>query len=225
MINIRFGLPKKEVVNKEKFPDQPVVTMEAVEDKGHNRRFVLNKKAVELLNVVPGESHIAFAFDGMNAAYISNNMTEDSFLLGKNKAFSNKKYYDHITKIYSLDLSYDNYFELTDAIPVGDTTVYRMKHVQIDEAPVRTDNPVTDKEIEHLVEEEARHVDRRDWGFWNGRSGFARCGRRPFESYGTLWDSNVYGSRSYCANPLRHTGRYVELWCCNVLRDDRGASI
>ena len=151
---ISFGIPKRVVESKERYPETPVVTLEKVEDKGHNRRFVLNKKAIQLLQVIPGVSHIAFAFDGMNAAYISKNSTEDSFLLGKNMAFSNKKYYEHICKIYGLDSSTDSDFELTDEINVGGVLVYRMKHIVSEAVPVVHNNPVVDKEIEHLVEQE-----------------------------------------------------------------------
>lgn len=55
---IQFGIPKRVVENKERYPDTPVITMERVEDKGFNRRFVLNNKAIELLQVIPGISQV-----------------------------------------------------------------------------------------------------------------------------------------------------------------------
>jgi len=39
---IQFGIPKREVTNKEKYPEIPVLKMELVQDKGFNRRFSLN---------------------------------------------------------------------------------------------------------------------------------------------------------------------------------------
>lgn len=153
-MNIRFGLPKREVVNKEKYPTTPVLTMEHVEDKGFNRRFVLNKKAIELLGIEPGVNYVSFAYDGDNTAYIANAMEEDSILIGKNKAFSSKKHYEQISKIYKLQSNIDNDFELTDPINLGNVTIYRMKLLNFDDYAVVINNPVVDKEIEHLVEQE-----------------------------------------------------------------------
>ena len=147
---IQFGIPKRVVENKERYPDTPVITMERVEDKGFNRRFVLNNKAIELLQVIPGISQVCFAFDGENSAYISKNATEDSLMVGKNMAFSNKKYYEYISKMYKLNSNEDNDFELTDVISVGDVVVYRMKHLNSCN-PIEERNPVLDKEIEHIT--------------------------------------------------------------------------
>lgn len=152
-MNIRFGLPKKEVVNKEKF-NVPVLTMEHVEDKGFNRRFVLNKKAIELLGIEPGVSYVAFAFDGENTSYLANTVEEDSILVGKNMAFSNKKHYEYIAKIYKLQSNVDNNFELIDPIQLGDVTIYRMKLIQENEVTTEHNSPIVDKEIQHLVEGE-----------------------------------------------------------------------
>jgi len=153
-MSIIFGIPRKEIINKEKYPNQPVLTMLAVEDKGFNRKFVLNKKAVDLLQLIPGISHVAFAFDGEGSAYVSKNNTEDSFLLGKNIAFSNKKYYEYIVKIYGLDSAMDSDFELIDPVAIGDIIVYRMKYIVPGVVFVPHVNPVIDKEVEHLAEEE-----------------------------------------------------------------------
>ena len=151
-MNIRFGLPKREIVSKERYPETPVLTMEKVEGQGFNRRFTLNKKAVDLLQLIPGISSVIFAFD--EDAYISKYESEDSVLLGKNMAFSNKKYYEHIAKMYNLDQSQDSDFELTDAITVGDAIVYRMQYITPEVVFTPHTSPIIDKEIEHLVEVE-----------------------------------------------------------------------
>lgn len=150
-MSIHFGIPKREIVSKEKYPSLPVLTMEHVEDKGFNRRFVLNEKAIQLLQVIPGVSQVIFAFDGDGEAYISKYTSEDSVLVGKNMAFSNKKYYDHISKLYKLQSNVDNEFELTDAINVGDSVIFRMKFINPSEAIATVPNPVVEKEIEHMV--------------------------------------------------------------------------
>lgn len=155
-MNIRFGLPKKEVVNKEMFPDTPVLTMERVEDKGFNRRFILNKKALELLNIVPGVDKIAFAFDGINEKiYIAKLDSEDSIVVSKNRAFSNKKYYEYITKFKQLDSGKDNYFELTNFVDILGVTSYEIVPISENKELTKIVNPILDKEIEHMIEEKS----------------------------------------------------------------------
>lgn len=153
-MSIVFGIPKREVVNKEQYPDVPVLKMELVQDKGFNRRFSLNQKALEILNITPGLHSVIFAFDDTEKkAYIAKHNTEDSVVVGKNQAFSNKRYYEYICKMKDLNSSVDNYFELTNMKSVGDIDVYEL--VQLSTEPESTDNsnPIVDKEIEHLVEE------------------------------------------------------------------------
>lgn len=158
-MSITFGLPKRVVENKEKYPELPVITMEAVKGLGSNRRFVLNKKAIELLDLIPGIHNVIFAFDGEDNAYISKNNTEDSMLLGKNMAFSNKKYYEHIAKIYKLNQAEDNDFELADEIPVVDTFVYRMRHISSKDMFLGEGIPVTDSDVKDLVEAEKAFIE------------------------------------------------------------------
>ena len=155
-MNLRFGVPKKEVVNKEMFPDNPVLTMEHVEDKGFNRRFTLNKKALEVLNITPGEDSVAFAFDGVNEkVYIAKLNSEDSVLVGKNKAFSNKRYYEYIAKFKQLDLNKDNYFELTNPVDILGMEAYEIVLITTNTTENEPVSPIIDKEIEHLTEEKS----------------------------------------------------------------------
>ena len=152
-MNIRFGLPKKEVkINP--LDTIPVLTMELVKGDGYNRRFSLNKRALEVMNINPGESQIIFAFDDTeNKAYLANYSSEDSLLVGKNQAFSNKKYYEYISKTKQLDTSVDNYFELTNPKQVGEIEVYELVELLNIETEVNKPINIVDKEIEHLVEE------------------------------------------------------------------------
>lgn len=130
---IQFGIPEREVINKEKYPEIPVLKMELVQDKGFNRRFSLNQNALEVLNVIPGNSKVIFAFDDTeNKAYIAKHSTEDSVLVGKNKAFSNKRYYEYICKMKDLNSSIDNYFELTNPKTIGDITIYELVQLSTD---------------------------------------------------------------------------------------------
>lgn len=130
---IQFGIPKREITKKEKYPEIPVLTMELVQSKGFNRRFSLNQTALEVLGIIPGTSQVIFAFDDIeNKAYIAKHSTEDSVLVGKNKAFSNKRYYEYICKMKDLNSSIDNYFELTNPKTVGDITIYELVQLSAD---------------------------------------------------------------------------------------------
>ena len=141
-MSIQFGIPKREVTNKEKYPETPVLKMELVQDKGFNRRFSLNQKASEVLNIVPGISQVIFAFDDTeNKAYIAKSSSEDSVLVGKNKAFSNKRYYEYICKMKDLNSEIDNYFELTNPKPLGVLTIYEL--VQLSTDPQTNDSSNT----------------------------------------------------------------------------------
>jgi len=151
-MNIRFGIPKieKPVNPLDKIP---VLTMELVENKGFNRRFMLNSKAIEVLGINPGDDSVSFAFDDVNKkVYIAKLTGEDSVLVGKNKAFSNKKYYEYIAKMKSLISDYNNYFELVNPIDISGITAYELVHIQMDVVETTETNPIVDKEIEHLVE-------------------------------------------------------------------------
>jgi len=153
-MNIRFGLPKKEVKTNP-LDTIPVLTMEHVEDKGFNRRFTLNKKALELLDINPGEDSVAFAFDGINEkVYIAKLNSEDSVLVGKNKAFSNKKYYEYITKFKQLNSNNNNYFKLTNPTDILGITSYELVQISANTESNEVINTILDKEIEHMIEEE-----------------------------------------------------------------------
>ena len=151
---IQFGIPKQRTTRPELFPDTPVVTMQEWEGKGYNKRFVFNKKAVEVMNLEPGLSRINFAFDG-DIAYIAKQPGEDSVLVGKNLSISNKNFYDYIAKIYNLDSSVDNHLELADKLELGDIKAYLLKVINEGEVEKDSDNPfdTVDSETMPLEEE------------------------------------------------------------------------
>lgn len=155
---ITFGIPKREINKKtELFPNTPVVTMLPWEGKGFGKKFQFNNAALEELNVIPGVSRVLFAFDEEDS-YIAKNTTEDSLLVGKNMAFSNKNFYDFLTKRHSLDNSIANHFELTGKVDIGGIDVYMLKTI----IPTTVTIPITPepsavvaKEIEHMDEDMA----------------------------------------------------------------------
>jgi len=176
-MSISFGIPKREVINKERYPDTPVLTMELVQDKGFNRRFSLNQRALELLDIIPGTSNVVFAFDtDTNRIYITKMISSESVMVGKNQAFSNKKYYEYIGNMKKLDLSQDTYFELKEPIDIMGHKSYELVQLEKDLDFQEELNPVVSKEIEHLIEteQENNYVPEEDIPFephghtWNG---------------------------------------------------------
>jgi len=177
-MNIRFGIPKVEKpVNP--LDKIPVLTMELVADKGFNRRFVLNSKALQVLEVEPGIDSIAFAFDDVNnKVYIAKLSSEDSVLVAKNRAFSNKRYYEYVAKMKNLDSKYDNYFELTNPLDISGITAYELVHIQMDSVETIERSPILDKEIEYMFDEEDTTVD---------SIGKVQESEIEFEPHGDIW--------------------------------------
>lgn len=147
-MNIRFGVPKREIIaKKEMFPETAVITMLPWEGKGYNKKFEMNTKAMEMLGINGGADSVSFAFD-KGDAFIAKVVNDDSVLVGKNKAFSNKSYYDYITAIYGLDSSKENYLAIVEKIELPEITVFKLQPI-VPEATEST-RPVIDKEIEHM---------------------------------------------------------------------------
>lgn len=151
-MDIRFGVPKREITaKKEMFPETAVITMLPWEGKGYNKKFEMNTKAVEMLGINAGEDSVSFAFDDGDT-FIAKVVNDDSVLVGKNKAFSNKSYYDYIIKTYKLDNTKENYLELVEKIELPEITIFKLAPIVPEVA--ESTRPIVDKEIEHMVAEE-----------------------------------------------------------------------
>lgn len=150
---ISFGLPKREV-KEEMFPNTPVVTMFAWEGKGFGKKLELNNTALELLDITPGLSKIYFAIDDeTHEIYLGKYNSEDSILVGKNNAISNKKFYDYIINHYALDNTKNNYMVLTESVMLGEFPVFKMLPLNEEIEVAEEKEPIKDVEIAHLVEE------------------------------------------------------------------------
>jgi len=132
-MSIVFGVPTRNVNRKEeKYPDNPVLTLLPLEGKGFGRKFNFNKKALEELNITPGMSYVVFAFDDAQRAYLGiSDAPEDnnSVAVAKNMSFSNKKYYDYISKLFNLDNDIENDFELIHAGNVNGVDLFELNQI------------------------------------------------------------------------------------------------
>lgn len=110
----KFGIPNKRNKKEEKYPHLCVITMVEQPDSNGAYKFVLNKKAIDLLNYhLTGEEQVSFAFDN-NDIYISNttNTEHTGYRVAKQGTFSNVKLYGYIKDLLSLDTTKSNEFIL-----------------------------------------------------------------------------------------------------------------
>ena len=118
MENVNWGVPTKNNRNKktEKW-NTPVITMNAVEKKGSGRKFTFNKSAREALNLVGGESHVAFGFLGDDIyVKVFEKELPATFAFNKSCGFRDVKTFNYIVKKLNLDTNIENelHFDIVD---------------------------------------------------------------------------------------------------------------
>lgn len=122
-MSITFGVPVKKRTKKEpvveKYPDTAVLTMNAKPTKGGGCKFVLNPKALELLdldlNTKPCVS-IAVTLEGddyIPRLAVTTGIDVDQYIVRKNSSFSDKKMHEYLTKKLKLDDTVENEFEIS----------------------------------------------------------------------------------------------------------------
>jgi len=110
MEDVKWGVPSQAKAKKVEKYDTPVVTMAALNKKGANRKLSFNKAAREALNLVGGETNIAFGFNGENSICISTFKKPDAYTFVINKGFGlrDKRTFEYISKILELDSKLEN---------------------------------------------------------------------------------------------------------------------
>lgn len=110
MEDVKWGVPSQAKAKKVEKYDTPVVTMAALSKKGANRKLSFNKAAREALNLVGGETNIAFGFNGENSICISTFKKPDAYTFVINKGFGlrDKRTFEYISKILELDSKLEN---------------------------------------------------------------------------------------------------------------------
>jgi len=125
MQDLNWGVIPTQRSKKEEQFTTPVVTMAALTGKGAGRKISFNRAAQELMNI-QGEDSIIFAFTmSGQQIYVRKSTSEGSFKLTKTCTFSDKKTFEYITKLLSLDNSVENHFDLSIA-NVGQEGVFEL---------------------------------------------------------------------------------------------------
>ncbi len=105
-MELNFGVPKIRQAKEEKYPATGVLILLPTAE-GLGRKFELNKKAIELLDITNTNNQVSFSFSG-DEIYMVN--TSDSGVKGlkvgkTNNGFSDKKHYEFIKKKFNLSES------------------------------------------------------------------------------------------------------------------------
>jgi hypothetical protein len=107
---ISWDIPSQRTRKEEKFGFS-VLTMAALEKAGSNRKMSFNKAAIEELELVGGESVIRVGYKNEDKRVVITKHPE-GFKLARNNSFSDKRTFEYIAKLLSLDVNVENNFEL-----------------------------------------------------------------------------------------------------------------
>lgn len=106
---MNFGVQSKRKVKVEKYPNNAVITLPGVEDKGQNRKIEFNKAARELLGFNEDDyNEVAFSFD-MTDLSINKIINANEFNSGanlkvtKSHSVSNKKHYNELKSRFNVE--------------------------------------------------------------------------------------------------------------------------
>jgi hypothetical protein len=150
MEEISWGVPAQRTRKEEKFK-YSVVTMNALEKAGSNRKFSFNKAAIEELGLVGGESQLSVGYNTKeNRVFIR---VGDGFQVAKNNSFSDKKTFEYIAKLLNLDVNVENNLEV---VVQDNPTIFEL--ILIDEKVSYISDPETMYEAVEIPAEEMKAV-------------------------------------------------------------------
>jgi hypothetical protein len=105
---MEFGVPSKQRVKVEKYPELAVLTLHPHAGAKTSRKIEFNAKAYEVLGLKEGENnHVAFSFDtnnpNLNMIINANDFKMDAALkIAKNGILSNKPHYNEIKSRFNV---------------------------------------------------------------------------------------------------------------------------
>lgn len=166
---MKFGVPNQRPARKsELFPNTPVLTIGISGGKGTARSMTLNSKAVEVLGLADNDATVAFAFEGVDAVFITNGGQEgipDEHKIrvtkGNPRKVSEKRTYTFISeKVFQLDNSIENHLEL-NKVENEDEVVFDAFELKLlsleskeeEKAEEKTEIPSIDEAIADFEEE------------------------------------------------------------------------
>ncbi len=135
----------------------PVVTMSAIEKVGAGRKFSFNKAAQELLGVV-GEDRVSFGFSADRKIIAVRKASGDTgFQLTKTCTISDKRTYDFIAKLLTLNTDFENEFSIE--VLNGLNTLVLMEDAPTEVAPTEEMIQFETTNVGEITEEEDLSAD------------------------------------------------------------------
>lgn len=124
-----FGVPKQtREVRVEKYPDTPVLVMNAVPVGDGNCSFQTNPKLRELLGLtLDGTEMVSIAVaDGVARIAVTTGRDVEQYLVRKNGKFSNKPIHQFVTKALGLNPAVDNEFSVEFDTTQDNLSIYKL---------------------------------------------------------------------------------------------------
>lgn len=168
---LNFGVPNLRTKREEKYPNDGVLTVKALEKKGGGRKIEFNPKAIEMLgiDVENDKNRVAFSFiAGTTKIYIANRTGEDTkqdIKVTKQESISDKRYYEYIKKLLGLDIEGQEDVELKLTNVAGNyngNNVYEVEllsTVDINTTDVVAEHPMTEAQDAPIADETVIPVD------------------------------------------------------------------
>lgn len=113
-MNLEFGVPSQRKTKTDEYAGRTVLIMHKLpEGKKQSRRFELSNDAAESMGYSK-RGNIAVSFDGhdMYLANIDESISEQGMNFTNNFTFSSAKVYKYVAKLYDLDTTVDNIFDV-----------------------------------------------------------------------------------------------------------------
>lgn len=124
-----FGVPKNTREAKvEKYPDTPVLVMNAVPVGDGNCSFQTNPKLRELLGLsLDGTEMVSIAIkDGVARIAVTTGRDVEQYLVRKNGKFSNKPIHQFVAKTLELNTAVDNEFSVEFDTTQDGINIYKL---------------------------------------------------------------------------------------------------
>lgn len=146
-----FGIPTQRSKNEEKHPNQAVLTVQALGEKGTARKIDINTRAAELLGLkLDGSDKVNFAFnmeDDKKVVYFANTTLVENptnIKVTKQATFADKKMHSYLSKVFELDNTKDSELLISDiSDSIGTVTVLEtVVEEPAEEAVVAVEVPV-----------------------------------------------------------------------------------
>ncbi|QDP66107.1 MAG: hypothetical protein GOVbin3661_23 [Prokaryotic dsDNA virus sp.] len=159
MEQVHWGVPSLNKKKEEKY-NTPVITMSALNKKGAGRKLQFNKAAIAALNLVGGNTNIAFGFMPNNEIVVApfDTATPTTFILNKSYGIRDKRTFEYIARILELDTNVENdlHFNLVEGIAGSNNF---LKYVSYTNETIVKEEPVVLDEVTEVPSNSVEEVE------------------------------------------------------------------